>query len=68
MASGYELGQLAFVGVVGMWDPPRPGVLDSITTLLEGGVKIKMITGDARDTGEAIGMSILPKLKFYKVT
>lgn len=55
MASGAELGQLGFVGLVAMWDPPRPGVGEAISTLLGGGVNVKMITGDAKDTGEAIG-------------
>lgn len=55
MATGPTLSQLSFVGLVGMWDPPRPGVGVAITTLLESGVSVKMITGDARDTGEAIG-------------
>ena len=59
MARGAELGQLAFVGVVGMWDPPRPGVGMAVSTLLGGGVDVKMITGDARDTGEAIGMGFI---------
>jgi Ca2+-transporting ATPase len=55
MATGPALTQLSFVGLVGMWDPPRPGVGVAISTLLESGVSVKMITGDARDTGEAIG-------------
>lgn len=55
MATGPTLAQLSFVGLVGMWDPPRPGVGVAVSTLLESGVDVKMITGDARDTGEAIG-------------
>ena len=55
MATGPLLSQLSFVGLVGMWDPPRPGVGVAVATLIESGVSVKMITGDARDTGEAIG-------------
>ena len=55
MACGSDLNQLSFVGLVGMWDPPRSGVKTAIAELLDGGVDVKMITGDAKETGEAIG-------------
>ena len=55
MACGSDLDQLTLVGMVGMWDPPRDGVQQSISLLTKSGVDVKMITGDARDTGEAIG-------------
>ena len=55
MACGTDLNQLSFVGLVGMWDPPRPGVKNAIDELLQAGVDVKMITGDAKETGEAIG-------------
>lgn len=55
MAKGARLTQLSFVGLVSMWDPPRAGVGESISTLLESGVDVKMITGDGRETGETIG-------------
>ena len=55
MACGSDLDQLTLVGMVGMWDPPRDGVQHSISLLTKSGVDVKMITGDARDTGEAIG-------------
>lgn len=58
MASGPDLGKLGFVGLVGMWDPPRAGVGVAISALVGSGVDVKMITGDARDTGEAIGMCV----------
>ena len=55
MACGCDLNQLSFVGLVGMCDPPRPGVKAAIDELLNGEVDVKMITGDAKETGEAIG-------------
>ena len=55
MACGCDLNQLSFVGMVGMWDPPRHGVESAISDLLGGGVDVKMITGDAKETGESIG-------------
>jgi Ca2+-transporting ATPase len=47
LAFGNELERLTFVGIVAMHDPPRPGVEDSIRTLVGSGVKVIMITGDA---------------------
>ena len=55
MASGVDLNRLVFVGLMGMWDPPRQGVEMSILRLRESGVSVKLITGDARETAEAIG-------------
>ncbi|RFU31305.1 hypothetical protein B7463_g5018, partial [Scytalidium lignicola] len=49
---------LAFAGLVGMSDPPRPGVQQSIRRLLRGGVKVMMITGDAETTALAIGKKL----------
>ena len=58
MACGADLNQLSFTGLVGMCDPLRPGVKNAISELLVGGVDVKMITGDAKETGEAIGKDI----------
>lgn len=49
---------LAFAGLVGMSDPPRPGVARSIRRLMRGGVKVIMITGDAESTALAIGKQL----------
>ncbi len=46
--------QMHFVGMVGMIDPPRTEVKDSIRQLRQAGVKVKMITGDHPDTAAAI--------------
>uniref|UniRef100_A0A8C0C004 Calcium-transporting ATPase n=1 Tax=Buteo japonicus TaxID=224669 RepID=A0A8C0C004_9AVES len=56
LASGPELGQLTFLGLVGIIDPPRTGVKEAVTTLITSGVAIKMITGDSQETAVAIGM------------
>ncbi|KAM4705865.1 calcium-transporting ATPase type 2C member 1 [Rhinophrynus dorsalis] len=61
LASGPELGQLTFLGLVGMIDPPRTGVKEAITTLIHSGVAIKMITGDSQETAVAIAS----RLGFY---
>lgn len=49
---------LTFAGLVGMSDPPRPGVGRSIRRLMRGGVKVIMITGDAETTALAIGKQL----------
>jgi len=45
-------------GIVGMEDPLREGVMESIQVAQRAGVKIKMITGDYRLTAEHIANSI----------
>ncbi|KAI0021000.1 calcium-transporting P [Xylariomycetidae sp. FL0641] len=49
---------LTFAGLVGMSDPPRPGVSRSIRRLMRGGVKVIMITGDSPTTALAIGSQL----------
>lgn len=61
MARGSSLQDLVFMGVVGICDPPRPHVREAITSLINGGVKVKLVTGDAQETATAIG-----KLKIYE--
>ncbi|KFV70397.1 Calcium-transporting ATPase type 2C member 2, partial [Dryobates pubescens] len=58
LASGPELGKLTFLGLVGIIDPPRAGVRQAVQVLLESGVSVKMITGDALETAVAIGQNI----------
>jgi P-type Ca2+ transporter type 2C len=54
LAFGETLGNLSFAGLLGMEDPPRPGVADSVRQLRLGGVKVMMITGDSKETALAI--------------
>ena len=49
---------MIFVGLMGMIDPPRPEVADSIRTCKKAGIRVVMITGDYRDTASAIAKSI----------
>jgi P-type E1-E2 ATPase len=55
MAKGSSLQDLVYMGLVGICDPPRPFVRESIQTLLQSGVKVKLVTGDAQETATAIG-------------
>lgn len=49
---------LIFLGVVGMEDPPREGVKESLILCKRAGIKIKMITGDDKETALAIAKQI----------
>mmetsp|Transcript_78 Transcript_78/g.110 ORF Transcript_78/g.110 Transcript_78/m.110 type:complete len:1125 (+) Transcript_78:220-3594(+) len=54
MAYGPSLENLTFAGIVGLEDPPREGVVESVAHLEKGGVKVIMVTGDSRETAIAI--------------
>mmetsp|Transcript_20698 Transcript_20698/g.23720 ORF Transcript_20698/g.23720 Transcript_20698/m.23720 type:complete len:423 (+) Transcript_20698:845-2113(+) len=49
---------LTLVGLVGIKDPARPEVADSIRKCTDAGIRVMMITGDARDTAVAIAKDV----------
>ncbi|WP_131764224.1 cation-translocating P-type ATPase [Legionella drozanskii] len=48
------VGDLTFLGLIGLQDPPRPEAKQAIAQCNAAGIAVKMITGDHRDTGVAI--------------
>lgn len=49
-----EPSELVLIGLVGMIDPPRPGVLEAIQDCHRAGIRVLMITGDHAETARAI--------------
>jgi len=58
LAYGRKTDALQLVGLVGIMDPPRIGVRDSIYSLKNAGVDIKMVTGDSEETAVGIGVKL----------
>ncbi len=50
-----QLHALAFVGLIGLMDPPRAEARDAIALCGKAGIAVKMITGDQKITAAAIG-------------
>lgn len=48
------LEELVLMGIVGIMDPLRDGVVESVTAFREAGVFVRMITGDNLNTAKAI--------------
>ncbi len=49
---------LVFLGLTGMYDPPRPEAKKAVTTCLEAGIRVVMITGDHPSTALAIAKEL----------
>ncbi|HEY5879699.1 MAG TPA: HAD-IC family P-type ATPase, partial [Nakamurella sp.] len=52
------VGDLVFVGMVGIIDPLRPEATDAVRIALRAGIDVRMITGDHAVTAQAIGESL----------
>ncbi|BDZ29977.1 cation-translocating P-type ATPase [Lactiplantibacillus sp. WILCCON 0030] len=50
--------ELVFAGMVGMIDPERPEVAQAVVEAKSAGIRPLMITGDHRDTAEAIAVRL----------
>ena len=51
-------GGLAFLGLVGLIDPPRPEAIAAVAECRAQGIRVKMITGDHAGTAAAIARQI----------
>jgi magnesium-transporting ATPase (P-type) len=49
---------LTLLGLVGIEDPPRTGVTDSIAACRRAGIRVAMVTGDHPGTARAIGREV----------
>ena len=56
--SNKSINRLIFVGVVGMKDPPRKDIKESIQKAQKAGIRVIMKTGDHKDTAIAIAKEI----------
>jgi H+-transporting ATPase len=70
VASGPETGTPALLGLVSLYDPPRPDAKQLIATLLGLGVPVKMLTGDALpvaiEIGQGVGLSNIRRMADLK--
>jgi Ca2+-transporting ATPase len=51
-------GQLVFLGLQGMIDPPRPEAISAVRACQQAGIQVKMITGDHAKTAAAVAAMI----------
>lgn len=49
---------LTFLGLFGIVDPPRQEAVDAVAACRDAGIRIKMITGDHKDTAVAIAKEL----------
>ncbi len=57
-------GNLVFVGMTGMEDPPREEAITAVSLCKQAGIRVVMITGDNRVTAESVGRQLgLPRGK-----
>lgn len=58
IAAGNTVDDLIFLGFLGIFDAPRTGVREAVKVLQEGGIQIKMVTGDSKITAQSIAKMV----------
>ena len=70
VARGPDTGAAALVGLVSLYDPPRPDAKELIAELRSLGVSVKMLTGDAlavaREIGQGVGLTNIRRVADLK--
>src|SRR5512135_3490540 len=70
VARGPETGTPILLGLVTLFDPPRPDARELIATLNKLGVSVKMLTGDAlaiaREIAQSVGLSSIQRVSDLK--
>src|SRR5665647_2227809 len=70
VARGPEKSTPALIGLVSLYDPPRPDAKQLIATLHDLGVQVKMLTGDALpvalEIGQGVGLSNIQRMADLK--
>ena len=55
---GDDETDVEWLGIVSLWDPPRPEVADSINAVQRAGIRVQMITGDHPATARSVANSV----------
>ncbi|GAB0495509.1 hypothetical protein MMPV_006811 [Pyropia vietnamensis] len=58
VSSGIPVDGMAWVGAVGLLDPPRPAVPHAIARCRRAGIRVVMVTGDHAKTAESIARTV----------
>lgn len=58
VAAGIPVDGMAWVGAVGLLDPPRPAVPYAIARCRRAGIRVVMVTGDHAGTAESIARAV----------
>ncbi|HJE10942.1 MAG TPA: cation-transporting P-type ATPase [Corynebacterium glutamicum] len=53
-----DQGELTFLGLYGIMDPPREEVIEAMKVVQSAGVRVRMITGDHSSTARAIAREV----------
>jgi plasma-membrane proton-efflux P-type ATPase len=70
VARGVESSKPSVIGLITLYDPPRPDAKELIAKLHDSGVVVKMLTGDAlevaSESGRAVGLNNIHRIADFK--